>query len=175
MWLTPAKQKDRPKAISFVPLQLPLSPMSVFAIGIEHALDVTVKGPRPSTVLNGASENRRGYNDPNPEAEHFQKDSRKNGNSGGHVASPAKAVPCGNECRKSKTKRCHEDHEKQVDRENQHRVRQLPKRFEMGVEPMTILRFEKLMVRRSANCSGLPSAPTTSIASTSSQNSTRTV
>ena len=44
-------------------------------------------------------------------------------------ALPAKAAPCGNECRKSKTKRCHKDHEKQVVRENQHRVRQLPKRF----------------------------------------------
>jgi hypothetical protein len=62
--------------------------------------------------LNGVSENPRGYSDPNPEGEHLQKDSRKNGNGRRQVASPAKAVPCGNECRKSKTKRCHEDDEK---------------------------------------------------------------
>jgi hypothetical protein len=31
-------------ALSFVPLQLPLSPMRVFAIGIEPALDVAVDG-----------------------------------------------------------------------------------------------------------------------------------
>jgi hypothetical protein len=30
----------------FVSLQLPLSPMMVFAIGIENALDVTVQRPR---------------------------------------------------------------------------------------------------------------------------------
>ena len=77
--------------------------------------------------MNGVSENPRGYSDPNPEGEHLQKDSRKNGNGSRQVASPAKAVPCGNECRKSKTKRCHEDHEKQVAGENQHRARQLPK------------------------------------------------
>jgi hypothetical protein len=83
-------------------------------------------GP-PLAELSGVSENPRGYSDPNPEAEHLQKDSRENGNGGGQVTSPAKAVPCGNERCKSKTKRCHEDHEKQVARENQHRVRQLPK------------------------------------------------
>jgi hypothetical protein len=94
-----------------IPLQLPLQ--CVFSrLGL--ALNVTVKGSRPSTVLNGASENPRGYNDPNPEAEKLQKDSPKNGNSGRQVASPAKAAPCGNERCKSKTKRCHEDHEKQV-------------------------------------------------------------
>jgi hypothetical protein len=43
---------------SFVPLQLPLAPM-VFAIGVEHAFDVAVKGG-PSAVLNGVSENPRG-------------------------------------------------------------------------------------------------------------------
>jgi hypothetical protein len=79
--------------------------------------------------LNGVSENPRGCRDPNPEGEHLQKDSRKNGNGSRQVASPTKAVPCGNECRKSKTKRCHEDHEKQVARKNQNRVRQLPKRL----------------------------------------------
>ena len=85
-------------------------------------------GP-PLAELSGVSENPRGYGDPNPEAEHLQKDSRENANGGGQVTSPAKAVPCGNQRRKSKTKRCHEDHEKQVTRENQHRVRQLPKSF----------------------------------------------
>jgi hypothetical protein len=69
-------------------------------------------------VLNGVSENPRGCSDPNPEGEHLQKDSRKNGNGSRQVASPTKAVPCGNECRKSKTKRCHEDYEKQVARKN---------------------------------------------------------
>jgi hypothetical protein len=29
----------------FIPLQLPLAPMGVFAIGIEHALDVAVQCP----------------------------------------------------------------------------------------------------------------------------------
>jgi hypothetical protein len=105
------------QGFSFVPLQLPLSPMSVFAIG----------PPRSSAVLNGVSENPRGYNDPDPEADRFEQNPRKNGNGGRQVASPAKAVPCGNERCKSKTKRCHEDQEKQVARENQHRVRQLPK------------------------------------------------
>jgi hypothetical protein len=32
-----------PVAFSFVPLQLPLAPMRVLAIGIEHALDVPVR------------------------------------------------------------------------------------------------------------------------------------
>jgi hypothetical protein len=99
--------------------------MGVFAIGIEHAFDVAVEGGL-SAVSNGVSENPRGYSDPNPEGEPLQKDSRKNGNGSRQVASPAKAVPCGNECRKSKTKRCHEDDEKQVACENRHRVRQLP-------------------------------------------------
>jgi hypothetical protein len=93
--------------------------MSVFAIGPPHS----------SAELSGVSENPRGYSDPNSEAEHLQKYSRENGNGGGQVTSPAKAVPRGNQRRKSKTKRCHEDHEKEVARENQHRVRQLPKRF----------------------------------------------
>jgi hypothetical protein len=100
--------------------------MRVLSIGIEHAPGAAVKGGR-SAVLNGVSENPRGYSDPNPEAEYLQKDSRKNGNGSRQVASRAKAVPCGNECRKSKTKRCHEDDEKQVAGENQHRVRELPK------------------------------------------------
>jgi hypothetical protein len=76
-----------------------------------------------SAELSGVSENPRGYSDPNSEAEHLQKDSRENGNGGGQVASPANAAPCGNECRKSKTKRCYKDHKKQVARKNLHRVR----------------------------------------------------
>jgi hypothetical protein len=56
-----------------------LASAGVFAIGIEYAPDVAVKDGR-SAVLNGVSENPRGYSDPNPEGEPLQKDSRKNGN-----------------------------------------------------------------------------------------------
>jgi hypothetical protein len=51
-----------------IPFQLPYVLMRVLAIAIEHAPDAAVKGGR-SAVLNGVSENPRGYSDPNPEAE----------------------------------------------------------------------------------------------------------
>jgi hypothetical protein len=49
-----------------------------------------------SAESSGVSENPRGYSD-STEAERLQKDSRENGNGGGQVASPAKAVPCGDQ------------------------------------------------------------------------------